>query len=133
MNWAFMYDRAKVGQWNCIPDNTDVLITHGPPLGVLDQAAPHLNSERLGCYDLWTAVKRLQPQVHVFGHIHGGYGHCQGLTRNGLPATRFYNASIVNEAYKVANKPWVIELAEKKNEEAIIQSGASTSKVGTGG
>ncbi len=42
MNWAFMYPRGTSAQryWNLIPDNLDVLITHGPPFGILDQTAP---------------------------------------------------------------------------------------------
>jgi Calcineurin-like phosphoesterase len=42
LNWAFMYPRGTSAQryWNLIPDNLNVLITHGPPFGILDQSAP---------------------------------------------------------------------------------------------
>jgi Icc-related predicted phosphoesterase len=103
MDWAFNCDRADIFKyWDMIPDDTDVLITHGPPLSILD--TPRLNDEHCGDYDLRVALKRVKPAVHVFGHIHGGYG-----TRE-IEPTKFYNASVVNEAYKVRNAPWVIEL-----------------------
>jgi len=42
LSWAFMYPRGSSSQryWDLIPDNLDVLITHGPPFGILDQTAP---------------------------------------------------------------------------------------------
>jgi len=106
-DWAFNADRGpyiKTHYWDHIPDDTDVLITHGPPRGYLDQAAPHKKSEHLGCDDLLDAVLRVKPKVHVFGHIHGGYGYAR------FQETQFYNASIVDEAYKPVNKPWEVEI-----------------------
>ena len=56
-------------QWELIPDNIDILITHGPPLGVLDHTNNHV---RVGCADLLYEVRhRIRPRVHLFGHIHG--------------------------------------------------------------
>lgn len=105
MNWAFNCDRADIFKyWQNIPTDTDVLITHGPPLGVLDQAAPHKNTEHLGCYDLAHFVSVISPRIHVFGHIHGGHGSQQGTT------TRFFNASVVNEAYAVEYAPFELTL-----------------------
>lgn len=51
--------------------DTDVLITHGPPYGILD-----LNFEdlKVGCEELMRAVIRVQPRLHIFGHIHEAYG-----------------------------------------------------------
>jgi Icc-related predicted phosphoesterase len=106
MGWAFNCDRADIFKyWDQIPEKTDILITHGPPLGILDQAAPHLkNSESLGCYDLRKYVNKINPKIHVFGHIHGGYGFYEN------DETQFYNASVLNEAYNVTNAPWVVEI-----------------------
>lgn len=106
-NWAFNVARGPSikKHWDMIPTGTDVLITHGPPRGIGDQSAPHLHSECLGCDDLFEAVERVNPKIHVFGHIHGGYGKTQFGS-----GTTFYNAAVCNEAYKVANKPWVVEL-----------------------
>ena len=53
--------------WSCVPLLTDILITHGPPLG-------HLDLDRTGCYALLTALWHLRPKLHVFGHIHAARG-----------------------------------------------------------
>ena len=105
-NWAFNVPRGMLKPyWDKIPEGLDVLITHGPPSGILDQSAPHLHSECLGDAELFEAVERVNPKVHVFGHIHGGYGSAQFGS-----GTKFFNASICNEAYRPVNKPWEIEL-----------------------
>ena len=54
-----------------IPLDTDVLITHGPPFGILDRC---YDDQRVGCEELLKAVKRVKPKLHVFGHIHENYG-----------------------------------------------------------
>lgn len=48
--------------WQNIPNDTDILITHGPPFGILDN--------NLGCEELRKYVDRIQPKLHIFGHIH---------------------------------------------------------------
>ncbi|MDP1666123.1 MAG: metallophosphatase domain-containing protein [Methylobacter sp.] len=102
-NWAFNLPRgpelAKV--WANIPDNIDVLITHGPPYGILDEI---YNGERVGCQDLSDALERVKPKVHVFGHIHEGYGM---LKQNG---TTYVNASLCNQYYQLVHSPIVIEV-----------------------
>lgn len=107
-DWAFNVQRGAAIKkyWDGIPDAglVDVLITHGPPMGILDQAAPHKGSDHVGCEDLAKQVTISQPLTHVFGHIHGGYGSRK------VGETTYYNASVVNEAYKVVNAPWVVEL-----------------------
>lgn len=105
-NWAFMADRGAPIRyyWDQIPADLDVLITHGPPRGILDQAVPYSNSEHCGCDDLLKAVRTKKPRVHVFGHIHGGRGSYH------LDDTSFYNASIVNEDYEPVHKPWILTL-----------------------
>lgn len=83
--------------WNKIPDDTDILITHGPPNGILDCG--------VGDEELLRKVNKIKPVVHCFGHAHGQNGL---ETING---TAFINASIVNsldpfksEEYKVIGK-----------------------------
>jgi Icc-related predicted phosphoesterase len=66
-NWAFQYPRER-DVWSQVPDNTDILITHAPPRAHLD-----LNS--LGCRHLLRTLWRTHPLLHVFGHVHAGYGH----------------------------------------------------------
>lgn len=99
-DWAFNVQRgAAIRQyWDEIPAGLDVLITHGPPYGVLDQARPD-RSDHLGCEELDIAVKCRPPILHVFGHIHGSFGEHIGVD------TVFVNASQVNEAYQIVNTP----------------------------
>lgn len=91
--------------WNWIPSNTDVLITHGPPYGILDQRAQggHLGSEPLKL-----KLEEIQPKLHCFGHIHESYGHFQSAT------TLHVNAAVVDEAYQPVNTPLIVELNGQK-------------------
>ncbi|BCS27303.1 uncharacterized protein APUU_60351A [Aspergillus puulaauensis] len=70
-NWAFQYPRTNAAIWEeiSIPEDTDILITHGPPKA-------HLDLGHLGCLFLRRALWEMKhrPLLHVFGHIHGGYG-----------------------------------------------------------
>ena len=104
LDWAFNVDRGPAIReyWDMIPVETDILITHGPPFGILDTITPA--SEHLGCEELTIAVQRVRPQVHVFGHIHGAHGRCE---RNGI---RYLNASVLDESYRVAYSPQVVTL-----------------------
>lgn len=107
-NWAFNLPRgeALAAKWAMIPNDVDVLITHGPPWGILDYVK--LGSEHLGCNDLLRAVARVQPRVHVFGHIHGGYARFR-------PRGLFINASICNEAYQPINAPQVFTIEARSD------------------
>ncbi len=103
-NWAFNVARGAAIRryWQMIPKGTDVLVTHRPPFGVLDQSHP--STAHLGCEELAKAVEQIRPALNVFGHIHGGHGQ---VTANG---TRFVNASVVNETYHTIHDPQVIEI-----------------------
>lgn len=102
-DWAFNLQRGSEirAKWDMIPSNTDVLITHGPPFGHRDRTT---GGEQVGCRDLLDAVNRISPQVHIFGHIHEGYGSTS------TPNTTFINASMCNEHYVMANEPIVIDI-----------------------
>jgi Icc-related predicted phosphoesterase len=104
-DWAFNVQRGEAISkiWNQIPEGLDVLITHGPPFSILDQAVKG-RSEHLGCGDLLARLCDVKPKIHVFGHIHGSYGRRDAVN------TKYFNASVVNEAYQVVNEPQVIEL-----------------------
>lgn len=112
-NWAFNAERgADIRRhWNKIPDDTNVLITHGPPWGILDVVRHEFNPSSdgpLGCADLKERVLQLkQLKLHVFGHIHDGYGT---VPASSLCQTTFVNASICNEKYRPNNRPVVVEL-----------------------
>jgi Icc-related predicted phosphoesterase len=84
--WAFNLPRgeALAEKWAMIPKGVDVLITHGPPEGILDLTN---RGDAAGCRDLLLCVYELEPQLHVFGHIHEAAGQ---ITIRG---TTFVNAS----------------------------------------
>ena len=72
--WAFNLPRGAPcrEKWALIPEGTDVVMTHGPPLGHGDLCA---SGHRAGCLDLLDELQsRVRPRYHVFGHIHEGYG-----------------------------------------------------------
>lgn len=102
-DWAFNLPRGEKlrEKWALIPDNTNVLITHGPPAGILDQCP---DGFRAGCEDLYKRVMQLKDlKLHTFGHIHLGYGKLV------LGDITFVNASTCTESYKPTNKPIVID------------------------
>lgn len=102
-NWAFNLPRGHRlrEKWNLIPRDIDVLITHGPPRDYGDLS---MHGEHVGCKDLKDIVLRVKPKVHIFGHVHGGYG----CYRNN--STLFVNAAICDEVYRPFNAPIVVEL-----------------------
>ena len=101
-DWAFNLQRGpQIAQkWALIPRATDVLITHGPPLNILDA----IGDEHVGCADLLLRVQDIRPRVHIFGHIHEGSGV---IVRDG---TTYVNASICDAHYKPVNPIRVIDL-----------------------
>ncbi|ETS88197.1 hypothetical protein PFICI_02025 [Pestalotiopsis fici W106-1] len=68
--WGFKYD-PESGHDFVISEGTDIVISHGPPLGVLDYTD---SRTRAGCPHLFGAVARTRPRLHCFGHIHEGWG-----------------------------------------------------------
>jgi predicted phosphodiesterase len=66
-NWAFQYPRGHDVWAEAVPQDVDILITHGPPKG-------HLDLLRLGCEHLLRELWRVRPRLHVFGHVHEGAG-----------------------------------------------------------
>jgi len=102
--WAFNVPRDQLYKhWEKIPEDTDILITHGGPEETLD-----VNNwgELCGCSSLRHYVDKIKPFIHVFGHVHENYGV---LMRNG---TTFVNASTCTRRYIPSNKPIVISLRE---------------------
>lgn len=107
-DWHFNLPRgqALAEKWVLIPDDTDVLITHGPPHGILD-LCPDMRRQKLvhvGCKAMAKALERVKPKVHIFGHIHEGAGV---LEQDGCT---YINASSMNRNYDLVHPPRVIEL-----------------------
>jgi Icc-related predicted phosphoesterase len=115
-NWAYMYDREDgKRRWAVIPNDTDVLITHGPPAGVLDEVEPfgRYDRSKSGCDDLLDKVKEIKPRIHAFGHIHAHSGWRKE------DETLFINASTCNDKYIPVSAPIVVNTESWKVEEPI--------------
>jgi len=101
-SWAFMKPDNELGEmWRYIPDKLDVLITHGPPRGMQDLA---VNGREAGSETLLDRVREVKPRIHIFGHIHEGFG--KKFNRE----TLFANVSIVDEYYRNVNPPLEMDL-----------------------
>jgi Icc-related predicted phosphoesterase len=109
-DWAFNLPRngkELEEKWSLIPEDTDILITHGPPHSVRDFTPYGL---QVGCELLMHRVEHLNPLIHIFGHIHCAHGAVYKKD------TLFVNAAICTEKYIPSNKPLVIELKEYSGE-----------------
>jgi Icc-related predicted phosphoesterase len=93
-------------KWDLIPDDTDILVTHGPPYLIFDKTT---SGEFVGSPTLRERIEAIKPKLHVFGHIHEDGGH-QILLKHDGPNTLCVNASIMNEHYKPVNKPTYLEI-----------------------
>lgn len=100
-NWHFMKPRGEemAKMWEQIPDDTDILITHGPPFDILDKAVDGFDMVKCGCEELLKRVLEVKPKLHVFGHIHESYGEIQ------IGATKFVNCAHMDGEYNPVNKP----------------------------
>lgn len=109
-NWAFNLPRGEKikEKWDLIPNDIDILITHGPAFGKLDYV-PY-DGLNVGCEELLKRIEEVKPKIHLSGHIHSGWGY----VFNG--ETHFFNAAILNDRYEFRNKPITIEWDSETNE-----------------
>lgn len=92
--------------WSAIPIDTDILLTHGPPYSIMDKST---RSPHLGCRELLEVVsKKVQPKLHVFGHVHGGYGQLKNEEQFGR--TLFVNAALCDSKFRIVDTPIIIDL-----------------------
>lgn len=114
-DWAFNLKRGKECQdkWDIIPHNTDILITHGPPLGYGDRTATGF---QCGCEDLLHTIQSRDqpPRLHIFGHIH----EARGTWYDGR--TLYVNACTCTFFYHATNKPIVVFLPFDRSRPASI-------------
>lgn len=104
-NWYRSRGRSRIC-WDNIPDDVEVLITHGPPQGILDEVA---RGQAVGCRWLKERIDKLEKlKLHVFGHIHESRGMriLDGLTKPRI----FVNAAICTLDYKPVNPVQVVEI-----------------------
>lgn len=108
-NWAF--NLPKDGDelqknWAQVPNNCDVLITHGPPYGVLDCVG--YVKENVGCKWLRKRIEEVKPKVACWGHIH----EARGLNYWSIPGTVCINATNLNGRYELVHEPVVFDLED---------------------
>ena len=98
-DWAFNRKRGDEikRHWDLIPDDINILLTHGPPHGILDTIH---SGESVGCEELLKAVARIKPHIHAFGHIHEAYGS------KTVGMTKLINACSTDLTYKIKNQPF---------------------------
>lgn len=109
-DWAFNLMRGPelAEKWRLIPDDVDILVTHGPPHGILDEVQRQWGIENTGCEELRKRVDDISAngklKLHVFGHIHCGHGRYE---HNGVT---FINASICDEEYNPTQPPFIFDI-----------------------
>lgn len=101
-NWAFMYKHKSIGHehFNKIPEDTDVLISHGPPYGILDYCA----NGKVGSKELVYHINRVKPKLVLFGHIHPANGR---VDKDGIT---YINAAFCTDTYEPLNPIQTVEL-----------------------
>lgn len=100
-SWAFNETQGvnMLKHWENIPAHTDLLITHSPPYGILDELD---NKIHIGCDKLAKIINKLCLPYHIFGHVHNDYGIVR--TRD----TVFLNACSLDNRYRTINAPLVV-------------------------
>ena len=95
-NWAWMLNSQQLEKiWDTIPSDTDIVITHSPPFGILDDTG--FSQVPCGCPKLLYKLEEIKPKYHIFGHIHNGSGvYVKG-------DTTFINASMLDDYYHLVN------------------------------
>lgn len=134
-NWAYNRHRTQEAatehypwikpHWDLIPVDTEILVTHGPPHGILDQVNNRLRNDydpkkdgssglRVGCEELLKKINETNVKLHVFGHIHEGRGfHYEG-------DRTFVNASSLDRSYYPADKKPIRVIREKTENGKIV-------------
>jgi len=102
-DWAFNLPRGEAlrEKWDLVPTGTHVLVTHGPPHGILDRV---FDGRAVGCEELVVRARAVAPLLHVFGHIHEAYG----VKREG--PTLYVNAANCNLGYQPVHPVVVVDV-----------------------
>lgn len=113
-NWAFNLPRGEKikEKWDLIPDDVDILITHGPAFGKLDYV-PY-DGLNVGCEELLKRIEEVKPKIHLSGHIHSGRGVVFS------EGTLYVNAAVLNDRYEFRNKPITIDFDFETGEWDVI-------------
>lgn len=119
-NWAFNLprDSEEIREvWAQIPEDVDVLLTHGPAFKILDYTFEGLF---VGCESLAEKLNSLKPPIFSFGHIHESYGYNFVSYPESEKITLAINSSVVNRRYWVINPPVLVEYDKKTGVKKVI-------------
>jgi Icc-related predicted phosphoesterase len=107
-DWAFNRERGEdiLKHWKLMPEEFDILVTHGPPYGILDKTIR--GGEFVGCNDLLQEIIKRKIKLHIFGHIHEGRGAIYKKINEKNDEMIFINASSIDENYDPFPKPYTI-------------------------
>lgn len=109
--WAYMYNRKDAAKfWDDIPNDTDILINHGMPYGVLDSVGQIEHYEvdhRVGCKELRKRMLEVSPKLYAGGHLHRDGGKSTKVGK-----TLCLNAAICDDAYNPKRKPFVVDTSD---------------------
>jgi Icc-related predicted phosphoesterase len=86
--------------YNSMPIDTDIVICHSPPYGILDKGM----DGRVGSKEMLSVLQKRNVKLYICGHIHEAYGVVE------KDSTIFVNASSLGRDYKTLHKPIIIEL-----------------------
>lgn len=108
-HWAWMAEPYRLADcYACIPEGVNIIVSHQPPFGYGDEPDPRYclgeGPTHVGSHELLATIQRVQPDMVICGHIHGGHGSYK------IGRTTVYNVSLVNEAYQPVNGVTEIEL-----------------------
>ena len=107
--WAFNAYRHEINQyWQTIPNDTDIVITHGPIFGYCDRTQH--GGLNVGCEELYHRLNEIKPKLHFSGHIHEAYGFRQ--TDWGFA----FNSCSCNLRYEAINPPMTFDYNFSTNE-----------------
>lgn len=120
-DWGFQYHEKHLF---AIEDDTDVVITHGPPHGIMDMTR---DKKRIGCSDLFAAVAKAQPKIHCFGHVHSGWGAKLVTWRENISETPSHFTDIDNGRSRVISTLLKKKAEDLENKE-ILRSSYETSQ-----
>lgn len=111
-SWAYMRKRNRMFDvWENIPNNIDILLTHGPPKGILDLTRDREtnNIVQVGCKSLHNKVMQIKPKIHAFGHIHREAEFYNNGILN-IDNITFINCSCLNHRQNLFYNGYILEL-----------------------
>lgn len=108
-DWAFNAPPEKLTTlFSFIPEDTDILVTHGPAYGILDRT---VFGENIGSQELLDRIKSLRKlNTHLFGHCHFSYGASH--IKNDSQEYTAVNCASCGEDYKLTNFPFEFHMKE---------------------